>query len=202
MQARRRLLSARAWARLASCLCRVVACACVHARRRPRTCVRARTRAPGALPRLSGRPCSRAVYGGLARPRERTFLYSTQPSEVPLSGVGGGSCCAISGAARSAGDQGRRAQRVPRSLSRRVRPSGSDGRVIAGALATKPWAPSTAAQSYGGRRPEGDRGRMSATGTPIRPATHSLRAPAQPAPRFAPRRSARTPQAHHATFKT
>jgi hypothetical protein len=92
-------------------------------------------------------------------------------------GAGGGSCFAISGAARSAGAQGRRAKR-----GRGERVGAVRSAVSTGLLRRRPHDEALGAEhrSAVARRPQAvaDRGRMSETRTPTRPATRGLRAPA------------------------
>ena len=110
------------------------------------------------------------------------------------SGAGGGSGFATSEAARSAGAQDCRAQRGLGARVGAVRRAASMG-----PLRRRPCDEALGAEhrSAVARRPQAvaDRGRMSETGTPTRPATRGLRAPADrptlrhPAKQPAPRRS-------------
>jgi hypothetical protein len=109
--------------------------------------------------------------------RAHFSVFSPAKRGTLPSGAGGGSCFATSGAARSAGAQGCRAKRGRGARAGAVRPAGSTG-----LLRRRPRAEALGAEhrSAVARRPQAvaDRGRRSETGTPTRPATRGLRAPA------------------------
>ena len=138
---------------------------------------RASVRPIGAPTRPTKRPRPRAVTLGLARLRERTFLSSHLPSEercragrvgVPVSRF-----------------RERRGAQAPR-VAERSEAEEREARCAAGRqYRPAPRRPRDEAlgaehRSAVARRPQAvaDRGRMSETGTPTRPATRGLRAPA------------------------
>ena len=115
---------------------------------------RARGRKRCAPLRQTGRPCRHAVSGGLARLRERTCLSFYRPSEER--------CRAGRVGVPASRFRERRGAQVPR-VAERSEAEESESALCArppaqacyaGDLATKPWAPSTAAQSREGRRPQ------------------------------------------------
>ena len=109
--------------------------------------------------------------------RAHFSVFSSARRGTLPSGAGGGSCFAISGAARSAGAQGCRAKRGRGARVGAVRWAASTG-----LLRRRPCDEALGAEhrSAVARRPQAvaDRGRMSETGTPTHPATRGLRAPA------------------------
>ena len=130
---------------------------CAREGARERQARQATARAPvrpiGAPTRRAERPCLHAMTFGFARLRERTFLSSHLPSEQ--HGRAGRVGVPV---ARFRERRGAQASRVAERSEVEEHESalcdGPSARVCyADDLATKPWAPSTAAQSREGRRP-------------------------------------------------
>ena len=102
--------------------------------------------------RRAARSCRHAANDVLARLRERTLPSLPKPSEEAAERGGWGVLFRDFGSGEARRCPGLPSAARPRSMSGAARQAASVG-LLRRDLATKPWAPSTAAQSREGRRP-------------------------------------------------